>query len=241
MARSKALTRTEDITRAILVLRGYRVILDAELAALYSVPTKALNQAVKRNAERFPDDFMFRLSRAEIEALNRSQSVTGSQKHRDPRSLPLAFTEHGAIMAATVLNSPRAVEMSVYVVRAFVKLRELLASNKDLARKLAALERSLVALDLKTQRQFKGVYAAIRALMSAPAPKRRPIGFTADLGREIGGRSHVPAHLRGACRLRSQISARGQARESHDRRLPCNISHGRATHSRGKQGEDRAR
>ena len=125
MARSKALTRTEDITRAILVLRGHRVILDAELAALYSVPTKALNQAVKRNAERFPDDFMFRLTRAETEALNRSQSVTGSQKHRDPRLLPFAFTEHGAIMAATVLNSPRAVEMSVYVVRAFVKLREL--------------------------------------------------------------------------------------------------------------------
>ena len=97
------------------------------------------------------------------------------------RTAPLAFTEHGAIMAATVLNSPRAVEMTVYVVRAFVKLRELLASNKDLARKLEALERSLVSLDLKTQRQFKEVYQAIRALMSPPQPKHRSIGFTADL------------------------------------------------------------
>ncbi|HXI48820.1 MAG TPA: ORF6N domain-containing protein [Steroidobacteraceae bacterium] len=91
---------------------------------------------VKRNAERFPEDFMFRLTRTETEALNRSQFVTSSQKHRDPRFPPLAFTEHGAIMAATVLNSPRAVEMSVYVVRAFVQLRELLASNTVLARKL---------------------------------------------------------------------------------------------------------
>jgi hypothetical protein len=124
---------------------------------------------------------MFRLNGTEVEVLNRSQFATGSQKHRDPRFPPFGFTEHGAIMAATILNSSRAVEMSLYVVRAFVKLRELLASNKDLARKLAALERSLVALDLKTQRQFKEVYEAIRALMDTPAPKRRSIGFTADL------------------------------------------------------------
>jgi hypothetical protein len=119
---------------------------------------------------------MFRLNGTEVEVLNRSQFVTGSQKHRDPRFPPCAFTEHGAIMAATILKSSRAVEVSLYVVRAFVKLRELLASNKDLARKLAALERSLVALDLKTQRQFKEVYEAIRALMDTPAPKRRSIG-----------------------------------------------------------------
>jgi hypothetical protein len=97
------------------------------------------------------------------------------------RKLPLAFTEHGAIMVATILNSPRAVEMSVYVVRAFVKLRELLASNKALAQKLERLERSLLALDLKTQNQFKEVYEAIRALMVAPSSRKRPIGFTADL------------------------------------------------------------
>jgi hypothetical protein len=103
----------EQIGRSILMLRGQRAILDAELAALYGVATKVLNQAVKRNAERFPEDFMYRLTRTETEALSRSQFVTGSQKHRDPKFPPFAFTEHGAIMAATVLNSPRAVEMNV--------------------------------------------------------------------------------------------------------------------------------
>ncbi len=169
---------TEHIARSILVLRGQRVLLDTELAALYGVTTKRLNQQVRRNRERFPADFLFELSAEEFANL-KLHFATSSWGGR--RTTPLAFTEHGAIMAATVLNSPRAVEMTVYIVRAFVKLRELLASNKELAGKLAALERSLVALDLKTQRQFKEVYEAIRALMSAPAPKRRGIGFTADL------------------------------------------------------------
>ena len=97
------------------------------------------------------------------------------------RKRPLAFTEHGAIMAATVLNSPRAVQMTVYVVRAFVKLREVLAANEDLARKLEALEKSVATLDAGTRKQFEEVYRAIRALMTPPAPKSRPIGFTADL------------------------------------------------------------
>jgi hypothetical protein len=167
----------EQIGRSILMLRGQRVILDAELAALYGVATKVLNQAVKRNAERFPEDFMFRLTRTETEALNRSQIVTGSQKHRDPRFPPFAFTEHGAIMAATVLNSPRAVEMSVYVVRAFVQLRELLASNTALARKLNELEGKLKNHD----EAITAILSAIRELMNPPPPKRRPIGFTADL------------------------------------------------------------
>src|SRR5204862_2355174 len=112
------------------------------------------------------------------------------------RKLPWAFTEHGAIQAANVLNSPRAIAMGIYVVRAFVQLREVLASNKDLARKLAALERSLVALDLKTRRQFKEVYEAIRALMNPPPPKRRSIGLTADLGEN---RSWISVDT--ACRL----------------------------------------
>ena len=146
---TSALTRIENIARAILVLRGHRVLLGAELTAKEFANLKV-------------------------------HFATSSWGGR--RKLPLAFTEHGAIMAATVLNSPRAVDMSIYVVRAFVKLREVLASNKDLARKLAALERSLVALDLKTRRQFKEVYEAIRALMNPPQPKRRSIGFTADLG-----------------------------------------------------------
>jgi hypothetical protein len=177
MARSKALAPVADITRTILVLRRQRVILDADLAPLYGVPTKALNQAVKRNAERFPDDFMFRLTRIEVEALNRSQSVTGPQKHRDPRFPPYAFTEHGAIMAATILNSPRAVEMSLYVVRAFVRLRELLASNTALARKLDELERKYQRHD----EAITAILSAIRELTNPLAPKRRSIGFTADL------------------------------------------------------------
>ena len=166
-----------DISRAILVLRGQRVLLDAELASLYGVTTKRLNEQVKRNAERFPEDFMFRLTRAETEALNRSQIATGSQKHRDPRFPPYVFTEHGAIMAATILNSPRAVEMSVYVVRAFVHLRKLLASNTALARKLNELEGRLKNHD----EAITAILSAIRELMNPPPPKRRPIGFTADL------------------------------------------------------------
>ena len=117
----------EQITHSILVFRGHKVLLDSDLAELIGVPTKAFNQAVKRSAKRFPEDSMFRLSQAEAEALNRSQLVTGSQNHRDPRFPPSAFTERGTMMAAMILNSPRAVETSVYVVRAFVELRELLA------------------------------------------------------------------------------------------------------------------
>jgi hypothetical protein len=118
---------------------------------------------------------MFRLTRAETEALNRSQFATGSQKHLDPRFPRFAFTEHGAIMAATILNSPRAVEMSVFVVRAFVRLCELLASNTAL--KLDELERKYKHHD----EAIAAILSAIRELMNPPAPKRRPIGFTADL------------------------------------------------------------
>jgi len=123
---------------------------------------------------------MFRLSPAEHATLI-SQFAISKPGRGGRRKLPWAFTEHGAIQAANVLNSPRAIAMGVYVVRAFVQLREIFASNKDLAGKLIALERSLLALDLKTQRQFKEVYEAIRALMDTPPPKRRGIGFTADL------------------------------------------------------------
>jgi hypothetical protein len=105
MATSKTRAPVEEIGRTILILRRQRIILDADLAALYGVTTKRLKEQVKRNAERFPEDFMFRLIRAELEALNRSQIVTASQKHRDPRFPPYGFTEHGAIMAATILTS----------------------------------------------------------------------------------------------------------------------------------------
>jgi hypothetical protein len=167
-AKDPTLVPVEHITRAILVLRGHRVLLDAELAELYGVPTKALNQAVKRNIERFPEDFMFQLSRPEAEALNRSQSVTGSQRHRDPRFTPYAFTEHGSIMAATILNSPRAVEMSIYVVRAFVKLRELFASNKELAKRFDELETRIIRQFGTYDQAIAGILNTLRELMNPP-------------------------------------------------------------------------
>jgi len=167
----------EEISRAILVLRGQRVILDRDLAALYGVTTKRLNEAVKRNSRRFPPDFMFRLTQIEAGVVNRSQTATGSDKHRDPRFPPYAFSEHGAIQAANVLNSPRAVETGVHVVRAFVRLRQLLASNKALAQKLDELESTYMHHD----KAIAAMLNAIRELMSTPTPKRRGIGFTAKV------------------------------------------------------------
>jgi len=158
-------------------------LLDTDLASLYGVTVRRLNEQVRRNFRRFPDSFVFHLTFNELRA-NWSQIATSSKKYRGPGRLPLAFTEHGAIMAATILNSPRAVEMTVYVVRAFVKLRELVASNTELARKLEALERSVATLDAKTRRQFEEVYKAIQALMVPPAAKSRPIGFTADVDKD---------------------------------------------------------
>jgi hypothetical protein len=177
-------TRANDpvgIAQRILVLRRQRVLLDADLADLYGVTPRRLNEQVRRNRTRFPADFAFYLDINEIRIL-KSQFATSSWGGK--RKPPLAYTEHGAIMAATVLNSPRAVEMSVYVVRAFVKLREVLASNTELARKLEALEKSVATLDATTRKQFEEVYKAIRALMTPTAPKSRPIGFTVDLERD---------------------------------------------------------
>jgi len=146
------------------------------------VTTKRLNEQVKRNAERFPGDFMFRLTRYEVEALNRSQIATGSQKHRDPRFPPFAFTEHGAIQAANVLNSPKAIETGIYVVRAFLRLREMLASNTELARQFAQLEARLDKKLADHDEAIAAILSAIRQLMHPTPPRRRPIGFTADLG-----------------------------------------------------------
>jgi hypothetical protein len=131
-----------SIENQIRVLRGHKVLLDSDLAALYAVETRALNQAVKRNKERFPPDFVFQLTAEENEDL-KSQTVISSSIHAGRRHAPYAFTEHGPIMAASVLNSSRAVEMSIHVVRAFLRLRETLASHKALAAKLAELEQRL--------------------------------------------------------------------------------------------------
>ncbi len=181
--KSQAVLTLDRIESRIMIVRGQKVMLDADLAGLYDVTTKALNQAVKRNSERFPDDFAFQLTAAEAASLraqdidsqksisNRSQIVTGSQKHRDPRFRPWVFTEHGALMAANLLRSGRAVQMSVHVVRAFVRLREMVASHKELAKRLDKLE-------ARYDRQFKVVFDAIRGLMTPPEPpKKRRIGF----------------------------------------------------------------
>jgi hypothetical protein len=167
----------ERISRRILVLRGQRVMLDADLAILYGVSTRRLNEQLRRNRARFPSDFVFRLSAAETRELDRSQFATGSQKHRDPRFPPYAFTEHGAIMAASILNSARATEVSVYVVRAFVELRGALSANRELARRLEQLESRIENRLAKHDDTIVDILAAIRRLMSPPARSGRPIGF----------------------------------------------------------------
>jgi hypothetical protein len=169
----------DRIEPCILMIRGQRVMLDADLAELYGSTTKAFNQAVKRNLERFPGDFRFQLTEAE-----KHEVVTNCDhlaRLKFSRTIPYAFTEHGAIMAASVLNTPRAIEVSVYVVRAFVKLREFLATHKELAGKLSELERRVAGHDATIQ----SLVAAIRRLMEPPpAPPRPRIGFhTAEEGK----------------------------------------------------------
>jgi hypothetical protein len=164
-----ALIPVERIERAILLIRGEKVMLDSDLAELYGVETKVLNRAVQRNQGCFPSDFMFQLTAEEAESL-RCQFGTSNVGRGGRRYLPYAFTEHGALMLANVLNSERAAQTSVMVVRAFVRLRQMLSSNAELARKLEVLEK-------KYDRQFKIVFDAIRRLMSPPEPKRREIGF----------------------------------------------------------------
>ena len=171
MSKNRALIPVGWIEGRILLIRGQKVILDRELAGLYGVDTKVLNQAIGRNPERFPADFMFQLTRTEWLAILRSQFVTSSSTHGGRRFLPHAFTEQGVAMLSSVLKSPRAVRVNVEIMRAFVRLRQMLSSNADLARKLEALEK-------KYDAQFKVVFDAIRELMSdsKPAPKRE-IGF----------------------------------------------------------------
>jgi predicted amino acid-binding ACT domain protein len=186
----------EQIDGMIRTIRGTRVMLDRDLAKIYGVPTKAFNQAVKRNRQRFPDDFMFRLSPEEAKALqvSRSQTVTSSRR-RDllrsqfvtsntrggPRYLPHAFTEHGALMAANILNTPRAVQMSVFVIRAFIKMREALRRTPELTRKLAALEKKLTSrLDVHEAAIVQVLQEIMQILNPPPPPPeppRRGIGF----------------------------------------------------------------
>jgi hypothetical protein len=170
MPKTKALAI--PVESRILLLRRQKVILDRDLAELYKVTVSHLNQAVKRNRERFPADFMFQLTAQEDEIL-KSQIVISSSGHGGRRYPPYAFTEHGAIMAATVLNSPKAVEMSVFVVRAFVRLREMLVNNRQLASKINELEERLETHDTAIQ----DLIDAIRELMAPPVGSPKKIGF----------------------------------------------------------------
>jgi phage regulator Rha-like protein len=176
--------RVGEVAGRIILLRGDRVLLDVDLARLYGVTTKRLNEQVKRNRSRFPNDFMFRLTKQEVTNL-RSQIATSSLADWGGRRYsPQVFTEHGALMAANILNSARAIEISIYVVRAFVCLRAALATHKDLAKKLDELEKKTAALASKhdalatdTRSQLAQVIAALRQLMTGPEATRRPIGF----------------------------------------------------------------
>jgi hypothetical protein len=178
MADKKLMIPVERIEQSILLIHGQKVILDADLAKLYDVSTKRLNQQVRRNSNRFPEDFMFQLTAEE------KSKVVANCNHlsrlKFSRTLPYAFTEHGAIMAASVLNTPRAVETSILVVRTFVRLRRMLATHKELARKLALMES-------RYDEQFRVVFEAIRQLMAPPARPRRRIGFKAKEGRSTYG------------------------------------------------------
>ncbi|HUK25372.1 MAG TPA: ORF6N domain-containing protein [Terriglobales bacterium] len=167
-----ALAAAKTVDSKILLFRSQKVILDSDLAGLYGVSVKRLNQQVKRNARRFPADFVFSLSPAEHKNL-RLQIATSSFGHGGRRYTPRAFTEHGAIMAATVLNSRRAVEMSIFVVRAFVRMREALAMNQQIMAKLVELERRLEGHDTDIQE----LVDAMRQLMTPPPANRRQIGF----------------------------------------------------------------
>jgi len=168
-----SLAPVEQITRLIQVVRGQKVIFDADLAQLYGVATKRLNEQVKRNTERFPEDFMFQLTKEEYATL-RSQSATSNSGRGGTRYLPYAFTEHGAIMAANVLTSQRALEIGGFGVRAFVHLRRVLASHIELANKLQELEQQVGEHD----EAIRSLVATIRQLMASPQPEERSvIGF----------------------------------------------------------------
>jgi hypothetical protein len=165
----------ERIERAIYLIRGEKVMLDRDLAALYGVETKALKQAVRRNIDRFPSDFMFVLDATEFQNW-RSQFVTSNSLRMGLRHPPMAFTEHGILMLSTVLNSKRAIQVNIEIMRAFVRLRQMLASNAELARRLDELEG-------KYDRQFKVVFDAVRTIMSPRSATRQQIGFRPTLPR----------------------------------------------------------
>jgi phage regulator Rha-like protein len=174
----KALLPIEVIERKILLIRGKKVMLDSDLAELYGVETFNLNKAVKRNIDRFPEDFMFQLTKEEADSLRFQIGMSKTKGRGGRRYLPYAFTEQGVAMLSSVLNSERAVHVNIAIMRAFVKLREILSINKELAHKLAQLERKIE----KHDEEIKLIFDAIRQLMTPPEPKRRRIGFLQEKG-----------------------------------------------------------
>jgi hypothetical protein len=160
---------TEVVERRIFVIRGQKVMLDSHLAELYEVPTYRLNEAVKRNRRRFPVDFMFQITRREAESLT-SQTAMSKPGRGGRRTLPYVFTEQGVAMLSTVLNSERAINVNIAIIRAFVRLRELIATHKDLAERIASIEK-------KYDHQFRIVFEVLEQLMAPPDPPKRPIGF----------------------------------------------------------------
>jgi hypothetical protein len=168
----------KPIESLILTLRGQKVILDADLAELYGVPTKVFNQAVKRNADRFPEDFCFQLTLEEAEVVRRLRSqIVTLKRGQNIKYPPHAFTEHGAIMAATILNSPEAVAMSVFVVRAFMQMREQLAANAALLKRLAEIDKTLLQHDSA----LRTIWTKLQPLLAPPPePLKRRIGFNRD-------------------------------------------------------------
>ena len=175
MKKEHSLIPLETIERKIYLIRGMKVMLDSDLADLYQVSTRALNQAVKRNVERFPSDFMIQLNSREMSILNRSQFVTGSQKHRDPKYLPYAFTEQGVAMLSAVLKSKRAVQMSVMIVRAFIRLREILATHKNLIKEFEKIKK----VQKNHGQHIINILNVISRLLnpSVPEPPKEPLGF----------------------------------------------------------------
>ena len=172
-----SLIPAERIEKAILLIRGQKVLLDRDLAELYEVPTKRLNEQVARNRKRFPEDFMFQLTTEELENWRSHFATSNSAAKMGIRRRPYAFTEHGVAMLSSVLNSDRAVEVNIAIMRAFVRLREIMSTHKDLARKLDALERKLGEHDEK----FAIVFEAIRQLMAPMAAPAKPrIGYCRD-------------------------------------------------------------
>ena len=195
MPAKKPLLSHEALEPLIFSIRGHRVMLDADLAQLYGVTTKRFNEALKRNRDRFPADFAFQLTATEFADLrsqfetssfqadpqegftNRSQFATGSQKHRDPRFRPWAFTEHGALMAANILRSEQAVHMSVFIIRAFVRLREQIAANATILKRLAEIDKTLLQNDAALRDIY---YKLLPLLQPLPDPPKRRIGFRTD-------------------------------------------------------------